>query len=276
MDASPWSRGAARGIGAAIAHGLAAARATVVGRATSTAAAAERRWRIAWTPGQGHRGRHGRRRPPPASPRRSTTSVRTLGPPAILVNNAGIDVIKPFVDSTEDEWDRIIAVNLKGTDHLQPGRARRDDRAQVRAHRQHRLRRRSGRVVRRSRVLGHQGRRHRVHQDAGPGDGAARHHRQLRLPRARPRPRCSARSPSTARSSTTAWPGHPARPHRPARRHRPAVAFLASDDACVHHRPDAVRQRRTDDGMTATGRRRSGCAVDDGVAVLSPSIAPGG
>ena len=38
-----------------------------------------------------------------------------LGPIEGLVNNAGIDVIKPFVDSTEDEWDRIIAVNLKGT-----------------------------------------------------------------------------------------------------------------------------------------------------------------
>src|SRR5581483_9807910 len=38
-----------------------------------------------------------------------------LGPIAALVNNAGIDVIKPFVDSTEEEWDCIIAVNLKGT-----------------------------------------------------------------------------------------------------------------------------------------------------------------
>jgi 2-hydroxycyclohexanecarboxyl-CoA dehydrogenase len=38
-----------------------------------------------------------------------------LGPVEALVNNAGIDIIKPFVDSTEDEWDRIIAVNLKGT-----------------------------------------------------------------------------------------------------------------------------------------------------------------
>src|SRR4051812_49040137 len=40
-----------------------------------------------------------------------------LGPLAVLVNNAGIDIIKPFVDSTEEEWDRIIAVNLKGTLH---------------------------------------------------------------------------------------------------------------------------------------------------------------
>lgn len=39
----------------------------------------------------------------------------SLGPIEALVNNAGIDIIKPFVESTEDEWDRIIAVNLKGT-----------------------------------------------------------------------------------------------------------------------------------------------------------------
>jgi 2-hydroxycyclohexanecarboxyl-CoA dehydrogenase len=38
-----------------------------------------------------------------------------LGPIEALVNNAGVDVIKPFVESTEHEWDRIIAVNLKGT-----------------------------------------------------------------------------------------------------------------------------------------------------------------
>jgi 2-hydroxycyclohexanecarboxyl-CoA dehydrogenase len=40
---------------------------------------------------------------------------RELGPVEALVNNAGIDVIRPFVESTEDEWDRIIAVNLRGT-----------------------------------------------------------------------------------------------------------------------------------------------------------------
>jgi 2-hydroxycyclohexanecarboxyl-CoA dehydrogenase len=38
-----------------------------------------------------------------------------LGPIEALVNNAGTDVFKSFVDSTEDEWDRLIAVNLKGT-----------------------------------------------------------------------------------------------------------------------------------------------------------------
>jgi 2-hydroxycyclohexanecarboxyl-CoA dehydrogenase len=40
---------------------------------------------------------------------------RDLGPVDILVNNAGIDVIGPFLDSDEDAWDRVIAVNLVGT-----------------------------------------------------------------------------------------------------------------------------------------------------------------
>jgi len=40
-----------------------------------------------------------------------------LGPLSVLVNNAGIDVIKPFVDSTPEEWERIIAVNLMGLFH---------------------------------------------------------------------------------------------------------------------------------------------------------------
>ena len=52
----------------------------------------------------------------PAAVRDAIAAVeRDLGPIEGLVNNAGIDVIKPFVQSTEDEWDRIIAVNLKGT-----------------------------------------------------------------------------------------------------------------------------------------------------------------
>jgi 2-hydroxycyclohexanecarboxyl-CoA dehydrogenase len=38
-----------------------------------------------------------------------------LGPPDILVNNAGIDVIELFVNSAEATWDKIIAVNLRGT-----------------------------------------------------------------------------------------------------------------------------------------------------------------
>lgn len=38
-----------------------------------------------------------------------------LGPVEVLVNCAGIDKPEPFLRSSEDSWDRIIAVNLKGT-----------------------------------------------------------------------------------------------------------------------------------------------------------------
>lgn len=32
----------------------------------------------------------------------------------VLVNNAGIEQEEPFLEKTEDEWDKVIAVNLKG------------------------------------------------------------------------------------------------------------------------------------------------------------------
>ncbi|MER5787354.1 3-oxoacyl-ACP reductase family protein [Streptomyces sp. NPDC001980] len=37
-----------------------------------------------------------------------------LGPVTILVNNAGITAYQPFVNITEDAWDRMIGINLKG------------------------------------------------------------------------------------------------------------------------------------------------------------------
>jgi 2-hydroxycyclohexanecarboxyl-CoA dehydrogenase len=37
-----------------------------------------------------------------------------LGPIGILVNNAGWERVMPFLDSTPDLWDRIIAVNYRG------------------------------------------------------------------------------------------------------------------------------------------------------------------
>jgi 2-hydroxycyclohexanecarboxyl-CoA dehydrogenase len=38
-----------------------------------------------------------------------------LGPAGVLVNNAGVDVIGPFLESDEATWRRLIAVNLEGT-----------------------------------------------------------------------------------------------------------------------------------------------------------------
>jgi 2-hydroxycyclohexanecarboxyl-CoA dehydrogenase len=37
-----------------------------------------------------------------------------LGPVEVLVNNAGWDELKPFIETDEDFWDRVIAINFKG------------------------------------------------------------------------------------------------------------------------------------------------------------------
>ncbi len=41
-------------------------------------------------------------------------AVGTFGRVDILVNNAGILVAKDFLDSTDEDWDRVLDVNLKG------------------------------------------------------------------------------------------------------------------------------------------------------------------
>lgn len=40
---------------------------------------------------------------------------RRLGPVTVLVNNAGWDVFQPFHESTPATWDKVIAINLRGT-----------------------------------------------------------------------------------------------------------------------------------------------------------------
>jgi 2-hydroxycyclohexanecarboxyl-CoA dehydrogenase len=37
-----------------------------------------------------------------------------LGPVEIVVNNAGWDELRPFLETDEDFWDRVIEINLKG------------------------------------------------------------------------------------------------------------------------------------------------------------------
>ncbi|MCF2586379.1 SDR family NAD(P)-dependent oxidoreductase [Brevibacterium sp. UCMA 11752] len=41
--------------------------------------------------------------------------VETFGRIDVLVNNAGWDKVEPFMDSTAETWDRVIAINLIGT-----------------------------------------------------------------------------------------------------------------------------------------------------------------
>jgi len=43
------------------------------------------------------------------------TTEEACGPVDVLVNNAGIDRIEPFLESEEATWERIVAVNFLGT-----------------------------------------------------------------------------------------------------------------------------------------------------------------
>jgi NAD(P)-dependent dehydrogenase (short-subunit alcohol dehydrogenase family) len=42
-------------------------------------------------------------------------AIAALGSPDLLVNNAGANLRKDAVDVTEDEWDAVMAVNIRGT-----------------------------------------------------------------------------------------------------------------------------------------------------------------
>jgi NAD(P)-dependent dehydrogenase (short-subunit alcohol dehydrogenase family) len=43
------------------------------------------------------------------------TVVEALGPPDVLVNNAGVFPRAPFLELPEGEWDHVLGVNLKGS-----------------------------------------------------------------------------------------------------------------------------------------------------------------
>jgi 2-hydroxycyclohexanecarboxyl-CoA dehydrogenase len=47
--------------------------------------------------------------------RAHAATAESLGPVDVLVNNAGVDVIGPFLESDESDWERIVAVNFLGT-----------------------------------------------------------------------------------------------------------------------------------------------------------------
>ena len=79
---------------------------------------------------------------------RSTASVdaaaaavaERLGEPTVLVNSAGVNKIGPAESFTDDDWERILDVNLTGVLPVLPGVRRAHAGGRARLHRQHRAR----------------------------------------------------------------------------------------------------------------------------------------
>ncbi len=107
--------GASRGIGRAIAVGLAQAGASVaVNYVTRAAEAEEVAARIRQLGRQAVAVQADVRRPEDVL-RLVRTATAELGPPAILVNNAGIARPQPIAEITEQDWDDIVTANLKSS-----------------------------------------------------------------------------------------------------------------------------------------------------------------
>ncbi len=103
--------GGAGGIGRAICRALAAEGATIAVCDVDGAAAAQ----TARDLGDGHGAYSADISDCAAVAELVTRAARELGPIGILVNNAGIDKIERFVDSTEQTWRTLVDVNYLGT-----------------------------------------------------------------------------------------------------------------------------------------------------------------
>lgn len=105
--------GASRGIGAGIARGLAESGYTVAATARDVSRLETLRAQIE---------RAGYRCLPvaldvtdiPAIDKVFMSIETTIGPIALLVNNAGVNIPRPAVEVTEAQWDRVLDTNLKG------------------------------------------------------------------------------------------------------------------------------------------------------------------
>lgn len=54
-----------------------------------------------------------------------TAALEAAGPLDIVINNAGISIVKPALDISEDDWDAVVETNLRGAWLVAQGAARR-------------------------------------------------------------------------------------------------------------------------------------------------------
>lgn len=104
--------GGASGIGAGIARVLASRGAVVaIGDLDGDAAATV----AGGLPGDGkHLGVRLDVADRPSTDQAVTEIERQLGPVDVLINNAGVSSVAPFLDITDQDWDRLMGVNLRG------------------------------------------------------------------------------------------------------------------------------------------------------------------
>jgi NAD(P)-dependent dehydrogenase (short-subunit alcohol dehydrogenase family) len=103
--------GAGSGIGRATAHALAAAGARVVVADIDEVAAKDT---VAQLGSGAHHAHAVDVSDAVAMVELATTVEREHGPPAVVVNNAGIGMSGSFLDTTAPDWDAIVGVNLRG------------------------------------------------------------------------------------------------------------------------------------------------------------------
>ena len=179
----------------------------------------------------------------PADVRRAVeATVAAFGGLDILVNNAGICPLSPFAEITEAEWDRVLAVNLKGAflccqaalPHLKQA-GRRGRIINIASAGGQMGGRAGGRTLR-----GIQSRADRPDQIAGKAAGAGRGDRQLRVARD------DLHRPDRCMVGRDAGPGagaDPAGPLRRAGRGRRRRLLPGKRRSGVHHRRDAGCER---------------------------------
>ena len=238
--------GAGRGIGAAIAAALAAEGAAVAALDLDSEAAATTAARLVAT-GARAIGVRADITDSAAVREAVATSTAALGPIDVLVNNAGWDKIEPFVDNTEDDWDRILAINLRGPITV------------TRAVLDQMIERGSGSIVSIASDAGRVGSSGEAVYSAAKG-GVIAFTKTLARELARYGIRVNCVSPGPTDTAILAGMDDrlrdafgardPDASSRGARRHRTRRGLPRRRRRPVHHRPDTLGERRADDDVS--------------------------